>query len=62
VKVYVAGPLTNASGVQAVQEAVVAAGHQLSLDWTRGPDVNFADGYESDLAVSAQIAVLTSTA
>jgi hypothetical protein len=57
VKVYVAGPLTNASGVQAVQEAVVAAGHQLSLDWTRGPDVNFADGYKSDLAVSAQIAV-----
>ncbi|CAB4950507.1 unannotated protein [freshwater metagenome] len=40
-----------------MQQAVVAAGHQLSLDWTRGPDVNFADGYDSDLAVSAQIAV-----
>lgn len=55
-KVYVAGPLADAAAVRAVQDAVVAAGHQLSLDWTRGPDVAFADGYESDLAMSADIA------
>ena len=56
VKVYVAGALTNASAVQAVQEALVAAGHQLSLDWTRGPDIDFVGGYDSDLAASARIA------
>lgn len=55
-KVYVAGPLADAAAVRAVQDAVVAAGHQLSLDWTRGPDVAFADSYESDLAMSADIA------
>jgi len=55
-KVYVAGPLTDAVGVRAVQAAVVAAGHQLSLDWTRGSDVTFADDYASDLDLSAKIA------
>ena len=55
-KVYVAGALTNASAVQVAQEALVAAGHELSLDWTRGPDIDFVDGYDSDLAASARIA------
>lgn len=40
-----------------MQDAVLAAGHQLTLDWTRGPDVTFADGYESDVALSAEIAM-----
>lgn len=32
--VYVAGQLSDVSTVRAVQAAVVAAGHELTLDWT----------------------------
>lgn len=55
-KVYVAGALDDAERVQAVQAAVVAAGHQLSLDWTRESDVTFVNNYASDLDLSAKIA------
>lgn len=33
-KVYVAGQLSDVSTVRAVQAAVVAAGHAITLDWT----------------------------
>lgn len=55
-KVYVAGALNDADGVRAVQAAVVAAGHQLSLDWTPESDVTFVSNYASDLGLSAKIA------
>lgn len=56
VKIYVAGPLADLPQVQSVQHAVVAAGHELSLDWSRGPDVVLADDYGSVPDVSAQLA------
>lgn len=55
-EVYVAGPLADTVGVRAVQEAVVAAGHQLSLDWTRASDVTLANGYATDPVLTAKIA------
>lgn len=54
-RIYVAGPLADTEQVQAVQSAVVAAGHELSLDWSRGPDVKF-DDHGSLPAVSAELA------
>ena len=54
-KIYVAGPLAAVETAQAVQSAVVAAGHELTLDWSRGPDVTF-DDYGSFPAVSAELA------
>jgi hypothetical protein len=56
VKIYVAGPLADIENVQAVQSAVVAAGHELTLDWSRGPDVAFVVDYGSVPSVSAQLA------
>ena len=50
-----AGPLADTEKVQAVQSAVVAAGHELTLDWSRGPDVKF-DDYVSLPEVSAELA------
>ncbi len=50
-----AGPLAAAEKVQAVQTAVIAAGHELTLDWSRGPDVEL-DEYGSRPDVSAEIA------
>lgn len=55
VKVYVAGALADVEEVRAVQASVLAAGHDLALDWTRGPDAGVRD-YASDPAVSAAIA------
>lgn len=54
--VYVAGPLAETARVQDIQAAVVAAGHELTLDWTRGPDVTFTDAYVSRTTVSARLA------
>jgi len=56
VKIYVAGPLADIENVQAVQATVVAAGHQLTLDWSRGPDVALVDDYGSVPSVSAKLA------
>ncbi len=50
-----AGALADTEKVQEVQSAVVAAGHELTLDWSRGPDGQF-DDYGSLPAVSADIA------
>ena len=55
-KIYVAGPLADIDRVQAVQSAVVAAGHELTLDWTRGPEVTLVQDYESLPEVSAKLA------
>ena len=55
-KIYVAGPLADIDGVQAVQAAVVAAGHELTLDWTRGPDATLVQSYASAPALSASLA------
>ncbi|NPC96977.1 hypothetical protein [Nocardioides sp. zg-DK7169] len=55
-KVYVAGALADVAGVQAVQAAVMAAGHELTLDWTRSLDVTLVESYGSDLALSASLA------
>ena len=51
-----AGPLANIERIQAVQSAVVAAGHELTLDWTRGPDGTLVKDYESLPEVSAKLA------
>ncbi len=55
-KVYVAGSLSDIDNVRAVQVAVVAAGHELTLDWSRSSDATFMDGYASAPALSARIA------
>lgn len=55
-KVYVAGPITDAAAVREVQQAVLAAGHELTLDWTRGADITSANDYASDLDLSSEIA------
>lgn len=55
-KIYVAGPLADIEKVHAVQSAVVGAGHELTLDWTRGPDVTLVKDYGSLPEVSANLA------
>lgn len=54
-RIYVAGPLSDAERVQAVQTTLIAAGHELTLDWSRGPDIEL-DEYGSRPDVSAEIA------
>lgn len=53
-KIYVSGPVSDIVTVQQVQDAVVAAGHELTLDWSA--DVSFAVGYASRVERSAQMA------
>lgn len=53
-KIYVSGPVSDKVTVQQVQNAVVAAGHELTLDWSA--DVSFAEGYASQVERSAQMA------
>lgn len=55
-KIYVAGPLADVEKVRAVQIAVVAAGHELTLDWTRGSDASLTERYASSPDVAAKIA------
>ncbi|CAN5403644.1 hypothetical protein BH09ACT12_BH09ACT12_12310 [soil metagenome] len=55
-KIYVAGPLADIETVQLVQSAVVAAGHELALDWSRGQDATFVGDYASRPDVSARLA------
>ncbi|MGL5818828.1 MAG: hypothetical protein ACRCZD_20470 [Phycicoccus sp.] len=54
-KVYVAGPLADIGTVRAVQRAVVAAGHELTLDWSSGPD-SMLTSYASAPTVSGRLA------
>jgi hypothetical protein len=43
VRVYVAGALGDSSRVREVHAALLAAGHELTLDWTSGPDADLRD-------------------
>lgn len=66
-RIYVAGPLAAAAAVRTVQSKVVAAGHELTLDWTRGPDASIVDygsspALSADLASKDLVAVLTAEA
>ena len=54
-QVYIAGSLADASHVRAVQAAVESSGHNVILDWTRGPDAALTD-YASAPAIAATIA------
>lgn len=51
-----AGPLADIDKVREVQVAVVAAGHELTLDWTRASDATLMDDDPSAPALSAKIA------
>lgn len=42
--------------MRTVQSAVIAAGHELTLDWSRGPDASFTGDYGSLPEVSAELA------
>lgn len=53
-KIYVSGPVTDTDTVQRVQGAVVAACHELTLDWST--DVSFAEGYANQRERSARMA------
>ena len=53
-KIYVSGPVSDTFTVQQVQNAVLAACHELTLDWSA--DVSFAEGYASQTERSAQMA------
>lgn len=55
-KIYVAGPLADKESVQAAQAAVVSAGHEITHDWSRGPDITFTNDYGALPAVSAKLA------
>ncbi len=55
-KIYVAGPLADIETVRAVRSAVLAVGHELTLDWSRVEDVTFDTDYASRPALSARLA------
>jgi len=54
VKIYVAGPLADVATVRSVQSTVVAAGHELTLDWTE--EASLMEDYGSQLDVSGKLA------
>ena len=54
VKIYVAGPLADVATVRAVQADVVAAGHELTLDWTE--DAALPGNYGSQPDASGTLA------
>lgn len=54
-KIYVAGALADVEAVQQVQAEVVANGHELTLDWTRGPDSALIE-YSSATDVARRVA------
>lgn len=53
-KIYVAGPVTDTHTVRQVQDAVLAAGHKLTLDWSA--DLGVAEGYANQVERSAGMA------
>lgn len=55
-KIYVAGPLADVESVRTVQSAIIAAGHELTLDWSRGPYASFTGDYGLLPEVSAKLA------
>jgi hypothetical protein len=54
-QVYVAGSLADAEMVRVVQAAVRSSGHDVILDWTRGPDASLID-YAADPRAAGTIA------
>jgi nucleoside 2-deoxyribosyltransferase len=54
VKVYVAGHLTDSASVADAQRAVLAAGHEVTHDWSQ--DLEFTTDYASRPEQSRQIA------
>ncbi len=55
VKVYIAGSLADVPLVRRAQAAVRSSGHDVVLDWTRGPDASVTD-YARDPSAAATIA------
>lgn len=53
--IYVAGALADVETVRSVQAAVVRAGHELTLDWTRVDEAALTD-YEARPAAAATVA------
>jgi hypothetical protein len=53
-RIYVSGPVADVVTVRQVQDAVLAAGHELTLDWSA--DVSFAEDYASQADRSARMA------
>lgn len=53
-KVYVAGQLADTAAVTGAQQAILAAGHELTHDWTQ--DLEFTEDYASRLEDSAHLA------
>jgi len=53
-KIYVAGPVTDTVTVRHIQDAVLAAGHELTLDWSA--DVSFSGDHASQPERSARMA------
>lgn len=53
-RIYVAGPVADTVTVQQVQDAVIAAGHELTLDWSA--DVSLAECFASQIERSARMA------
>jgi hypothetical protein len=53
-KIYVSGPLTDTHTVRQVQNAVLAAGHELTLDWSA--DVSVVERYATEMERSARMA------
>jgi hypothetical protein len=54
VRIYVAGPIADSLAVRRVQQAVLAAGHELTLDWSA--DVSDGDDHDPRLDWSARTA------
>ena len=55
-KVYVAGSLSDVGAVQEIQATVIAAGHDVVLDWTRAADIDVSD-YASNPVESGRVAL-----
>ena len=53
-RIYVTAPVADTVTVQQVQNAVLAAGHELTLNWSA--DVSFAEDYASQIERSARMA------
>lgn len=54
-RIYVVGALADLERVREVQDVVVAAGHEVVLDWTRASDADLRE-YGSQAAAAEQVA------
>ncbi|GAA3684818.1 hypothetical protein FB459_2391 [Yimella lutea] len=55
-KIYIAAPLAAAPVVQQTRDLLIAAGHEITYDWTR--DMSFVEGFATDPEKSAQLATM----